>query len=135
MYFYLFLHLFVYSFIYLCISIFIYSFIYLFMYLFMYLFIYLYLSHFSSSIENREACDCPIDCQVNYTIKAQKNKIAYTCISRATRMRCLHSNQSVNRCRRRIPVSRLTQKSVRILHPGDNLQNGATRTQRRRYGA
>ncbi len=23
--------------------------------------------------ENREACDCPIDCQVNYTVKAQKN--------------------------------------------------------------
>ncbi len=22
--------------------------------------------------ENREACDCPIDCQVNYTVKAQK---------------------------------------------------------------
>ncbi len=23
--------------------------------------------------ENREACDCPIDCQVNNTVKAQKN--------------------------------------------------------------
>ncbi len=23
--------------------------------------------------ENREACDCPIDCQVNYTVKAQKS--------------------------------------------------------------
>ncbi len=29
-------------------------------------------------------------------------------------------------CRRRIPVSRLIQKSVRILCPGHNLQNGAT---------
>ncbi len=23
--------------------------------------------------ENREACDCPIDCQVNNTVKAQKS--------------------------------------------------------------
>ncbi len=23
--------------------------------------------------ENQEACDCPIDCQVNYTVKAQKS--------------------------------------------------------------
>ncbi len=23
--------------------------------------------------ENREACDCPTDCQVNNTVKAQKN--------------------------------------------------------------
>ncbi len=23
--------------------------------------------------ENREACDCPIDCQVNYTVKVQKS--------------------------------------------------------------
>ncbi len=38
-------------------------------------------------------------------------------------------------CKQRIPVSRLIQKSVRILHPGDNLQNGATLMQRRRYGA
>ncbi len=53
------------------------------------------------------------------------------CISRATRVRCLRSNQR----RRRNPVSRLIQKSVHILRPGDNLQNGATLTQRRRYGA
>ncbi len=52
--------------------------------------------------------------------------------SRATRMCCLHSNQSVNRRRRRIPVSRLTQKSVRILHQGDKR---ALRWQRRRYSA
>ncbi len=23
--------------------------------------------------ENREACDCPIDCKVNYTVNAQKS--------------------------------------------------------------
>ncbi len=32
-------------------------------------------------------------------------------------------------------VAQLTQKSVRILRPGINLQNGATLTQRRPYGA
>ncbi len=53
----------------------------------------------------------------------------------ATRVRCLCSNQSVNRRIRHIPVSRLIQRSVRILRPGDNLQNGTTLTQRRRYGA
>ncbi len=42
------------------------------------------------------------------------------CISQATRVRCLRSNQSVNRRRRCIPVSRLIQK---------------TETQRRRYCA
>ncbi len=45
------------------------------------------------------------------------------CISRATRMRCLRSNQSVNQRIRRISVWRLTQKSVRILCPGDNLKS------------
>ncbi len=48
------------------------------------------------------------------------------CVRWATRMHCLRSNQSVNRRIRRIPVSRLIQKSVRILRPVDNLQNGAT---------
>ncbi len=53
------------------------------------------------------------------------------CISpAATRVCCLHSNQSVNRRRRRIPVSRLIQRSVRILSR-DNFQNGAKLTQRR----
>ncbi len=45
-------------------------------------------------------------------------------------MRCLRLNQSVNRRRKRILVSRLTQKSVRILHAVDTLQNGATVTLR-----
>ncbi len=36
------------------------------------------------------------------------------CISRATRMRCLRSKQSVNQQRRRISVSRLIQKSVQV---------------------
>ncbi len=57
----------------------------------------------------------------------------YIYISRATRVRCLHSKPSIYR--RRIPVSRLIQKSVRILRHGDNLQNGATLTRRRCYGA
>ncbi len=132
--------------------------------------------------ETRDACDCPIDCQVILTVKVQKsmksivrvvhlpsvvesefynatrilfvckeNKNNYFfskmcllsvsphhrsaiwrlsterklltlfCISRAARMRCFRSNQSVNTRRIRILVLRLIQKSVRILRSVDNL--------------
>ncbi len=44
------------------------------------------------------------------------------CVSRSTRIRCFHSNQSVNKCRRRIRAVRLTQNSVRSLHSVDTVQ-------------
>ncbi len=61
------------------------------------------------------ACDCPIDCQVNNTVKAQKSmkdivKIRKLCIR----------------------VVRLIQNSIRSLRPADIVQNSATLKRRRR---
>ncbi len=57
------------------------------------------------------------------------------CISLDTGMRRLRRFTLWFECKQRTLVARLIEKSVRILRPGDNLQNGATLTQRRRYGA
>ncbi len=52
-------------------------------------------------------------------------------VSRATRIHCFRSNQSVNKRRKHICVVWLTQNSVRSLHPVDTLQNGVTLMKRR----
>ncbi len=53
------------------------------------------------------------------------------CVSCTTRIRCFHSNQSINKRRKRIRVVQLTQNSIRSLRPADILENGATVTRRR----
>ncbi len=57
------------------------------------------------------------------------------CISLDTGMRLICWFTLWFECKQRSLVARLIQKSVCILRPGDNLQNGTTLTQRRRYGA
>ncbi len=58
-------------------------------------------------------------------------KTAYAEVSSTTRIRCFHSNQSINKRRRCILAVRLKQNSVRYLCPVDILQNGAKVTQMR----
>ncbi len=53
------------------------------------------------------------------------------CVSHATRIRCFHSNQSINKRRSRIRVERLTQNSILSLRPVDIIQNSTTLMQRR----
>ncbi len=62
-----------------------------------------------------------------------KNYRALFCVSLDTGMRLRRFTLWFER-KQHILVAQLTQKSVRILRPGDNLQNGATLTQRC-YGA
>ncbi len=57
------------------------------------------------------------------------------CVTLDTGMRLIRRFTLWFEPKQRILVAQLTQKSVRILRPEDNLQNGATLTQRRRYGA
>ncbi len=57
------------------------------------------------------------------------------CISLDAGMRLLCRFMLWFECKQHTLVARLIQKSVRILRPGDNLQNGAPLMQMRRYGA
>ncbi len=102
--------------------------------------------------ENWDACDCPIDCQVINTVKAQKTmkdivkivhlpSVVQLEYNEATRTLFLCSKKTtitIRLLRDSIAhwswrhtvlcqlVVRLTQNSIRCLRPADTLQNGAT---------